>query len=237
MSVVKNHTLLARIKNGQVAKYPCTMADVKREWDQVSFLVENESDIISGDFGYEVVVLVPQPAGDVIIERDPVFIDGQWVQQWEVRSFTASEAQAVLADRKEQLEQEISLALNNALDEGFAFNFGTPEAPELGNIQLRNGDLVKITGSGLRADRLIAKGSVDATMPFRTFQNEVKMCTPLKMAELSDQAYDAYLILIGISWQLKDAAAAATTVSELPVVPAKLVLPEDWRNLLAGRPA
>lgn len=238
MNTVTYSTALAKVdSDGQLLAYPVYMQTVRQENPTWSFLVVNDAEFIES-LGYFVVALVDRPTEPgVVIERDPTLVNGVWTQTWEVRPYSQEELDAMLVVSKAQTLEKIAVSLNAALDEGFEFNFGTEEEPVLGNVQLRNADRVNIIGSGLRADRLVEKGSVDPTMPFRTLQNEVKMCTPLQMTALSDQAYDAYLILIGISWQLKDAATAATQASELPVVPAKLILPEDWRNTLAGRPA
>lgn len=234
MNTVTYSTALAKVdqESGVLLAYPVYMPQVQRENPTWSFLVVNDEEFINF-LGYQVVVLTERPTTPgVVIERDPLLIDGKWVQQWEVRPYSPEELESMLVIQKASTIELIATRLQEALAIGFEFNFGTEEAPVLGNVQLRGTDRVNIIGSGLRADRLVAAGTTGNIMPFRTYENTTMLITPEQMTALSDDAYDAYLVFINMSWDLKDATTAATTAEEVPVVPDVLVLPEDWRTLL-----
>lgn len=226
-------TLLAKVdKNGNLKEYPISMPTVRVENKDWSFPDEVEVETIN-DLGYQVVERVEQPKADVVEEGIPVFFGGVWKQSWLARPYNQEERDNLLFAKKAVLVDQIEVRLLSALDVGFEFDFGTESTPDICHVQLRVADRSSITGCGLKADRLIAAGVTAAMMPFRTYENENKLCTPQQLKTLSDQAYDAYLVYLKVVWDLKDSVKAALTIEDLPTIPEKIELPVGWQTMLA----
>jgi hypothetical protein len=232
MSTIDNSTALVKIGGEGVENtYPVYMNTVRRENPDWSFNDTPDEDLIN-ELGYHVVYPVDKPEGHVVIEGQPILDGGIWQQTWVVRDFSEMEVSRQLETLKATAIDEIGQRLATALETGFAFTFGE----EVGHVQLRDIDRANIVGCGLKADRMEKNGVVDPVMPFRTYENKTFMCTPAQMKILSDQAYDAYLVFLGIAWQLKDAVTKAVNSSEVPAIPPALELPENWESLLSPAP-
>lgn len=232
MLTANSQTPLVKLgEDGAPSAYPVYLADVRRENNTWSFPVEVDEETLNM-LGYFIVDEAEKPEGDILEEVAPVFSEGRWRQVWIARNYTPVELAGILSERKFGIVNAVDMRLMEALEIGFEYNFGTEEEPDVGHVQLRDQDRANITGIGLKADRLIAKGLTSVAMPFRTYENVSKSCTPPQMYDLSDKAYDAFLIFIGMAWQLKDATNAALTLAELPEVPERLELPAGWETML-----
>lgn len=230
---VYDYTLLVKVdEEGNILRFPAFMRDVKLDNLNISFVLVNDSEFLE-TLGYYVVQERPVPEGDVVEMINPVLIDGKWTKTFSIRPFNEEELAVNLANAKENAHYEINERLNAALEIGFSFNFGTDEEPLMENVQLRESDLAKIVGCGLKADRLLHANVTDLAMPFRTYENNTRMLMPEQMKDLSDKAYDAYLVFIGLAWQLKDVVISATTIDQLPEIPATLELPNGWERIFS----
>lgn len=228
MTTITSSTPLIKLGGeGQNNTYPVFLAQVRRENADWSFNDTPDIELIN-NLGYQVVSPTDKPVGDVVTEAQPFILEGAWFQAWTVRPFNEAELAAALERAKEDSIEAVNVRLADALGFGFPHAFDVEGGTEVGHVQLRNTDRSNLVGIGMKADRLIAKGVVGPVMPFRTFENVTYMCTPEHMKIVSDQAYDAYLIFIGMAWQLKDAVTNATVLSEIPAIPESLELPEGW---------
>lgn len=89
--------MFARISNDQVVEYP--IHDIRRACPNVSFPADL-STLEELPPGYVRVVPLSPPAlkFSAPIEIEPAFIDGQWVQQWNVQPIAVEDAKARLRD-------------------------------------------------------------------------------------------------------------------------------------------
>lgn len=222
MSVTINQsTPLVKVgQPGDDNQYPVYLRQVREENKQISFPDTPELTTIR-ELGYDIVVEVDRPEGDVVVEGMPVLAAGKWVQTWTVREYTPEENANTLSAAKSVARTKIDALLGVALDKGFPFTFDTG----VGHVQLRTLDRTNILGAAVNADRRAAAGETAAVCPFRVYENVTHMCTPAQMHQLSNEAYEAYLGFLQMRWELKDAVELAEALDEMPVLPEELVLP------------
>lgn len=214
-------TRLVKIADeGGANQYPVYLRQVREENKQWSFSDTPELSTIR-ELGYDIVVEVNKPEGEVVTEGMPVLEVGKWVQTWVVREFTDVETASTLTIAKANARAKIDVLLTDALEKGFPFTF----TAGVGHVQLRTVDRTNIIGAAMNADRKAADGEVGAVCPFRTYENITYLCTPAQMRQLSDEAYEAYLGFLAIRWELKDAVELAETLEEMPELPVEMVLP------------
>jgi len=107
----------AKIENGQLAKYPYSLSDLRKENPNTMFPNDFED---WGDFGVVEVTPTERPVGDVVTEIDPVFQNGEWVQQWSSRAHTSGE----LAEIRNEIWTEIKALRDNKILNGGYFASG-----------------------------------------------------------------------------------------------------------------
>lgn len=79
--------------NGTVAEYPYSVSQLRADNPNVSFPVPTPDDLLAA---YNVFPVEPSeplydPITQGITEISPIFVDGKWVQQWEVNDLTAEQ--------------------------------------------------------------------------------------------------------------------------------------------------
>jgi len=90
----------AKITNGQI-QYPYTLSNLRRD---------NRNTMFPADFtdweawGCVAVVATEKPAGDIVIEGTPEFVNGAWRQTWIVSGFSVEQNKARIAARRYQEE-------------------------------------------------------------------------------------------------------------------------------------
>lgn len=106
--------MFALIKNGQVVKYPYSLANLRTDNPAISF-PKNPSDSILAEFDMVRIFFSTQPQIDqntqALSEGTPVFNGERWDQTWTVRELTSDEIQerfdsyaaAVRSDRNQKL--------------------------------------------------------------------------------------------------------------------------------------
>lgn len=232
MSTVDSLTPLVKVgMEGKKNKYPLFLSDVRNDHPDLPGSNTAEETTLSS-LGYYVVYPTDKPEGDVVAEGLPVFQDGIWQQTWTSRPFTDTEITSKLEMVKAATLGLVDQRLESGLAIGFPFTFETKDGEEIGHVQLGPEDRTNVAGCGLKADRLMAAGQTDAIMPFRVYENKTYFCTPDQIKDLSDKAYDAFLVFKKIAWDLKDAIAAAQVLADIPEVPNVIQLPNHWQSLL-----
>jgi hypothetical protein len=84
-----------KLKNGEIDKYPYSIADLMADNRDTSFPTEL-SDSLLAEFNVYKVIQTAKPVFDYtknVIEETPVFIDGNWVQVFTVVDATPEEIQ------------------------------------------------------------------------------------------------------------------------------------------------
>lgn len=209
-------TLLIKVDD---QTYPVGLYGVRQANPNVSFAAEPDEAVIN-DLGYAVVTPVAQPVGDVVTEAAPELVEGVWTQKWDVRAFTPEEIQTNLDVKKNVLMAQVNTLRDAKLAEGVKFDFGGDFG--LLTIQLGPVDCTNILGVRVTADAYVKAGLGETVMGFRTMENIVAMGPATMMVALSDAAFIRVNSVYVAAWSLKDAIKAATTLAELPEVPAEL---------------
>lgn len=93
---------------GGIARYPYTLRMLQKDNPNVS-IPKNPSDETLAALSAAQVTTAPRPEGDVVTEGEPEpQADGTWQQTWDVRAYTAEEAQAALDDAKSAAHRRIN---------------------------------------------------------------------------------------------------------------------------------
>lgn len=213
-----NSTVLIHEASGD---YPLDLNSLKTRHTNISFGTHIDEDFIK-ELGYAEVVSTIKPEGDVVTEGAPVKgEDGVWRQFWAVRSFTPEEVAATLEKAKTAALALIATRLSTALEVGAPFDFTVVSANAgVQHAQMRNSDRTNVLGLKQEADRRIEAGDLSASIPFRTYEDNTLLLTPAQMLCVSWGVSAGYQEAMAKSWELKDAVRLASTVAELPVIPA-----------------
>lgn len=213
--IITSSTALMRVDTQQ---YPVYLAQVRAENPDVSFSDSPSEDLLA-EFGFAAVRITARPAGDVVTEGTPELVDGEYQQSWVVREFTDEEKAQQLMAKKAEL-QDTLLAMRAAELE-FGFNY-TDDNGNVFGIQLREQDRINLLGLKDEASDAIAADSAEV-QPFRTLENVTIEMSPQQMVKMCRAALARFKLVMGTSWHYRDAIEAATTMAELPELPAKLV--------------
>jgi len=214
-------TAASLLMNIETGEYPLTLQQARQHCQDASFAAEPEEEALA-ELGFAVVYPTerPTPAVDQIVEQlAPVLSGGRYEQRWQLRYYTNEELTQVLAQRKLELLADVERLRTQTLLVGGQYTF--PDGPTQ-HIQLRDGDRANLSGLANKAERLIAKGSTE-TMMFRTYENESRILTPAQMVDMTDASFDLYMLIMSQAWTLQGLINAATTLQDLPVVPAELI--------------
>lgn len=80
--------MLVKMQNNEVAKYPYTRDELCADFPDTGFPYDLSAVDLT-EFNAALVVPTEAPVvgeGEVVRELQPIFSDGQWIQQWEVVS-------------------------------------------------------------------------------------------------------------------------------------------------------
>lgn len=183
-----------------------------------SFGPEVDSSVLE-HFGYFVVNDTPVPQGDVVSEVTPVLVDGNWERRYKVREFDSAEDAAQLDSAKAQRQADIEQFRVAAFEKGFPLLFNSDA--DLYHVQVRTKDLTNIT-----ALRVLARESVQDQTPFaikfRVYENVNIPMDAAEVVRMSNYANMHVQEGLQVIWDLKDAVDAATSIEELPEIPAEL---------------
>lgn len=209
-------TPLLKVDTGE---YPLYFQNVRQAKPDVSFPDPPTEECLA-DYGYAVVVPSVRPVGDVVTEGKPKLVDGVWVQTFDVREYTPAEHDIRLNDIKRRRSDDV-LALREA-DLATGFIYTTSDEQHIFGVQLRPEDRPNLLGLSMKAEKLIAAG-LETQTKFRSTENETFMLSPVELKRMCDTALATYERVFDASWALKDQITAATTVAELPTIPASLM--------------
>ncbi|MNL21504.1 hypothetical protein D3C87_1427980 [compost metagenome] len=90
-------------------------------------------------------------------------------------------------------------------------------------VQLRPEDRMNLLILKGHAQFLLAANATDTTV-FRSTENVGYPLTPAELLAMCDAALVAGMSIYAVSWVLKDQIEAATTLAELPTIPATLIV-------------
>ena len=99
--------MYAKITDGLVETYPYSVTQLRRDNKNVSFSREIPEETMNA-FGMFAVEAVEAPAGDVVTEDAPEFVDGIWRQVWITRGFTDDERADHFAGLKAKKQKTIN---------------------------------------------------------------------------------------------------------------------------------
>lgn len=103
------------VENGSVSKYPYSAERLRSDNPGVCFSMRMSNESLA-EWNVYPVQATDKPASDAItqtvVEDNPIFVDGQWVQVWEVRANSAQE----IAARKQAVKDKITVRVQERLD-------------------------------------------------------------------------------------------------------------------------
>jgi len=217
MPTVDSSTRLIRLKDKAYPKY---LYDMRQDNMQNSFgsTIESEK-LYNFPNPYAYVYLVDPPTGDVVAEGDPVLNedDGKWYQHWDVRPFNEQELAERLGYGRDDALQNAKQVLSNDLTEGLEVTLKT------------SGDKVKLIMTAeervnLMGLRIVAEKRVNASdntvFTVRKADNQSFQADPADVIEFVEDVLEVYNGYLEKYWQFKSDVANATTLEELPAVPA-----------------
>jgi hypothetical protein len=216
MTLVTRDTRLICVETGE---YPLFLDDFKtRENAVIGSSIDSEALV---DFGYFPVEETPRPTeGNVITEAAPLLDEatGTWKRVWTVRQYNEEEFAAFLQQSKDSMQYKIDQFRNEQFAIGFPHLF--PDG-EIYHAQ------VNTVGRGNISDlRTLAKEAIATGAPFqvvfRTYENVNVTLNAEETVELGNAAAQHVQAGYALSWQLKDATKAATTLEEIPELPESL---------------
>uniref|UniRef100_UPI00111C3BC5 hypothetical protein n=1 Tax=Pseudophaeobacter leonis TaxID=1144477 RepID=UPI00111C3BC5 len=108
------------IKNGEVAAFPYSLAQLRKSNSKTSF-PKVISDALAATFGLYPVTVADRPAQQVgaVLERDaaPLLVAGEWVQGWSQRAKSETELAPDLAARLDEGKAECRRRIFAVVDE------------------------------------------------------------------------------------------------------------------------
>ncbi|MNF88276.1 hypothetical protein D3C81_331330 [compost metagenome] len=209
-------TAMLKLATGE---YPVYFQRVRQDFPEVSF-PENPTEDCLGDYGFAVVYPTVRPTGDVVTEGTPTLIDGVYNQAWSVREFTPAELDVRLVELKRTMADQVLVLREKDLASGFIYQ---KDEVTLFGVQLRPEDRMNLLILKGHAQFLLAANATDTTV-FRSTENVGYPLTPAELLAMCDAALVAGMSIYAVSWVLKDQIEAATTLAELPTIPATLIV-------------
>lgn len=203
-----------RLIDSESGTYPLFMTDLPKYAPNTCWGPTTTADILI-EFGLEVVIEVPRPKGDVVTEGHPVYENGDWKQNWIVRTFSEVEHANNLHERKMTLSAEAESLRAAAFGIGFPYTF--PDG-KVYHVQVRSSDRGNISDLRTVAKEIIAAGG-DTTFKFRPYENVSIPLTAQEMVDLADKTFTQVVAGYNVSWDYKAAIDAATSIEELPTQP------------------
>ena len=209
-------TAMLKLATGE---YPVYFQRVRQDFPEVSF-PENPTEDCLGDYGFAVVYPTVRPTGDVVTEGTPTLIDGVYNQAWSVREYTPAELDVRLVELKRTMADQVLVLREKDLAGGFIYQ---KDEVTIFGVQLRPEDRMNLLILKGHAQFLLAANATDTTV-FRSTENVGYPLSPAELLAMCDAALVAGMSIYAVSWVLKDQIEAATTLAELPTIPATLIV-------------
>lgn len=211
--------LYTRFIEVTTGNYPITLDQIRDKLKATtSFTATPEVEEMIA-LGYQPVYDTPIPVNDVVIAGPPQLLEGKWYQSWIERPYSQAELNDQLATRKAELLRAAEDLRISQFECGFAyaFNEGTY------HVQIRNADRSNLTSLRIIAKEVVVAGGA-MNFSFRVYENICVVLTAAELIAMTDAAF--YAVSIGYQkiWDFKDAVTAATTLAELPTLPAEATL-------------
>ena len=209
-------TRTARLINVLTGEFNLTLDDFRNVNRNLLFGETITEDTLA-TLGYAVIIKrQPESAGDYY-EGTPVEINGQYYQNWVLRIKTPEEEAADLRSAKNSYLTSLDALKQQALGRGVPYNFGTTGAPDFSHIQVRDGDRANILG-------IVEQSRRDpATQQYlRTYENKLQPLDEEAVGKVSDAALKGYLAIMQGVWSMQASIEAASTIKDLPIIPANL---------------
>lgn len=218
MTIVNRNTRLIETASGD---YPVFLSDLGvRVFGTVFPATIEAADLLM--YGYEVVLDTDIPTNDIILEGKPELREGNWYRTWTERAFTPSEIATNLVTAKAAKLVAIEAFRVAQFEKGFPYKFGEI----VYHVQIRTTDRQNISSI-----RVIAKEAIEAggelPIGYRVYENETVNLTAAEFVAMADTTF--YRVTEGyqVAWALKDQTEAATTLAEIPAIPAELFTPVE----------
>lgn len=205
---LSNHTLLIL---EATQEYPLSLRDLRERHPQVSFPRQLTEELVK-EFGFAVVTPTPRPAGEVVTESLPEYVDGNWVQRWDVRPFSTEELQQQLEHQRQTRVDQVQQVYRQTLEQGAEYAL---DPDTVFYIQLRDEDRINLMM--LRDDARNA--GTEEVFSFRPLDNALVSLTPAQTITMVDEALERFKLLKEQVWDLKDQIAQTQSLAELPVIP------------------
>lgn len=214
MTTITRETRLIHAESGD---YPLFLVDLPGRLQASLSTVSIDSEALEG-FGIFPVAEVPRPTvGDVIVEGDPVQLEGVWTRNWIVRNYTQDEKDSILEGKKAELLVAIEALRVAQFKIGFPHLFG--DNGDLYHVQVRDTDRVNILSYRTLAKEAIAENNAEFFVEFRVYENISVHLDAQAMVDMANASAAQVLAGYKTIWELKLQAQTATTVEELPSLP------------------
>jgi len=96
-----------------------THAEIRDSWKLVSFPTEIKESHIEF-LGLKPIKSIPQPdynrMNQTVVETDPILVDGEWTQQWEIRQLTQEEIKTLVPDLITMRQLRLALLQEDLLE-------------------------------------------------------------------------------------------------------------------------
>ncbi len=221
---INSQTLLIHVESGD---YPVRVPQLAARHPNVSFgTVQTEESLRA--LGYEVVKTTDRPDGDVVSEAVPLKTEEGYVQVWDVRAYNEQERNNDMASRKASRMSRIKDAVAATLAIGARIDFGGEHGVQ--HIQMRDGDRANVLGLKADAEAMIERAQGEQCY-LRTYENNLIIVAPEFMVESAWIVLRQFKQVMAAAWALEDQVKHATTLQELPLIPANLLASIDPVNL------
>lgn len=207
-------TRQTRLIHAETGTYPLFMDGLAKYAPHTAFGPTTDAETLI-EFGIEVVKEVPAPVNDVVSEGPPQEIDGEWTQTWISRSYGEVELAEQLAAAKAMLQAQAETLRIEQFERGFPHTFGE----NVYHVQIRNADRSNLLGLRTVAKEVVQAGG-QMNFSFRVYENVVVNITAEEMVAVADAAFVAANVGYQKTWDAKDGARDATTIEEIPPLPA-----------------
>lgn len=203
--------LLLKTEAGAVSRYPYSYQRLKLDHPRVSLPITPDPELLANFSVFPVQeTSKPEPGWMQRVEEAiPLFLDGQWVQQWNVTDMPVEDIQTYLV-------QEAILEFEQAQQEGMPWDFGTPYG--ILTLQTRDEDKANWLAVFSTSSYLAGLGMTEVIGVVRTAENVTIPYTPAQGVGFTLAIQSHMAQLMQQIWARKDAIRAATTRAELAVL-------------------
>lgn len=206
----------ALIKDGKVAVFPCSFAQLKKDNPDTSF--PRKTTAIEHGFGIEEVYKQEEPVYNpdtqqVEIDKTPVFIDGRWVLSKKVVDLTVEQVAVRKNRNKRQVVDRIDEILHNKIYAGIIpYTFPGDTDPD--GIQMQN-EADRMNIQEFIIGGLLGTADTFSFMPASNIKKTMSAEQVISMGKFLNARWSR---LMDHSWTLKTAVAEAETAAEIQAI-------------------